>query len=150
MQTQFLWFCFLYVNGQSNPSNSASWTPILLTVASFELPLAVWFPHPMTGPESANAPRREQQLERKDSLQCISPLTSWPFESWQLWLLSDALRLLYILFYSASQFFCTRLFWYKLLLHSQKWKPSSRYFSPARNVPGGIFSYLMEMSFCWL
>lgn len=52
----------------------------------------------VTGPESADTPGGKQQLERKDSL-----LTAWPFQSWQPWL-SEALRLLYILFYPASQF----------------------------------------------
>lgn len=33
-----------------------------LNWASYELPCSVWVPHPMTGPESANAPRGQAKL----------------------------------------------------------------------------------------
>lgn len=141
-----LWFCFLGVNGPSSPSSFAFWTPTVLPVASLGLPLSVRFhTHGHRAWVSRYSRGETAAGEKGLSPNCL------------------ALPILATLTLGGSQ---TTL---HFILPSFAVPPRTGYpdrkyfftatnanplqgffFFPPRNVPGGVFSYLMEMFFCWL
>ena len=86
--------------------------------------------------------QKNRRKERNHFAAFLSCLASWPFQSWQLWLLFEDQTILHFILFSFHSSSAPGLFWYKLLLHSQKWKSSSlKFFFPKKCTRWHIFLF---------